>query len=73
MPKENIKNFLAGQIMKNELWKHMKQLRINLQIRKRRWGWLGHTLWKPSEDIAKQAPEWNPQGKRGRGRPRNTW
>jgi hypothetical protein len=25
------------------------------------------------EDIARQALEWNPQGKRGRGRPKNTW
>jgi len=32
-----------------------------------------HTLRKPSDDIARQALEWNPQGQRGRGRPRNTW
>jgi len=44
-----------------------------LQIRKRKWGWLGHILQKPSDEIARQALEWNPQGKRGRGRPRNTW
>jgi hypothetical protein len=25
------------------------------------------------EDIARQALQWNPQGKRGRGRPKNTW
>jgi len=58
--------------MNKELWKHTKQPRIDLQIRKRKWGWLGHTLRKPSDDIARQALEWNPQGKRGRGRPRNT-
>jgi hypothetical protein len=28
---------------------------------------------KPSNDIARQVLEWNPQGKRGRGRLRNTW
>ena len=44
-----------------------------MQIRKRKWGWLGHTLRKSSDDIARQAVEWNPQGKRGRGRPKNTW
>jgi hypothetical protein len=49
------------------------QPRIDLQIRKRKWGWLGHTLQKASNDIARQALEWNPQGKRGRGRPKNTW
>jgi hypothetical protein len=28
---------------------------------------------KPSDDRARQALEWNPQGQRGRGRPLNTW
>jgi hypothetical protein len=28
---------------------------------------------KPSDDITRQDLEWNPQDKRGRGRPRNTW
>jgi hypothetical protein len=51
----------------------LMQLRIDLQIRKRKWGWLGHTLRKPSDDIARKALEWNPQDKRGRKRPRNTW
>ena len=45
---------------------------IDLQIRKRKWVWLDHALWKPSDDIARQALQWNPQGKQGRGRPRNT-
>jgi hypothetical protein len=44
-----------------------------LQIRKHKWGWLGHTLQKLSDNKARQALEWNPQGKQGRGRPRNTW
>jgi hypothetical protein len=49
--------FWPDQIMNNELWKHTKQPRIDLQIRKRKWGWLGHTLRKPSDDIARQALE----------------
>jgi hypothetical protein len=65
--------FWPDQITNNELWKHTKQPRIDLQIRKRKWGWLGRTLRKLSDDTARQALEWNPQGKRGRGRPRNTW
>ena len=40
---------------------------------RRRWGWLGHTLRKPASNITRQALTWNPQGKRKRGRPRNTW
>ena len=55
------------------MWKRTKQPRIDLQIRKRKWGWLGHTLRNLSDDIARQALGWNPQGKWGRGRPRNTW
>ena len=43
------------------------------EIRKRRWGWIGHTLRKPANNITRQALRWNPQGKRKRGRPRNTW
>jgi len=65
--------FWPDQITNNELWKRMKQPRIDLQIRKRKWGWLGHTLRKPIDDITRQALEWNPLGKRGRGRPKNTW
>jgi hypothetical protein len=65
--------FWLDQITNNELWKRTKQPRIGLQIRKCKWGWLGHTLRKPYDDIVRQALEWNPQGKRGRGRPRNTW
>jgi len=65
--------FWPDQITNNELWKRTKQPKIDLQIRKRKWGWLGHTLRKPMEDITRQALEWNPQGKRGRGRPKNTW
>ena len=65
--------FASDQIMNEELWKCTKQPRIDLQVRKCRWGWLGHTLQKPSDNIVRQALEWNPQGKRGRGRQRNTW
>jgi hypothetical protein len=34
---------------------------------------IGHTLRKPKHNITRQALQWNPQGKCGRGRPRNTW
>jgi hypothetical protein len=58
--------------MNKELWKRTKQPRIDLQIGKCKWGWLDHTLRKLSV-IARQALEWNHQGKWGRRRPRNTW
>jgi hypothetical protein len=39
----------------------------------KRWGWLGHVLRKPSEDMTKVALRWTPEGKRKRGRPKTTW
>jgi hypothetical protein len=65
--------FWPDQINNNALLKHTKQPRIDLQIRRREWGWLGHTLREPTDDVTRQALEWNPQGKQNRGRPKNTW
>ena len=59
--------FWPDQITNKERWKRTKQPRIDLRIRKSKWEWLGHTLRKQSDDIARQVLEWNPQGKRGRG------
>jgi len=44
-----------------ELWARAKQRPIELEIRQRKWGWLGHTLHLPPGDIAKAALEWNPR------------
>jgi hypothetical protein len=52
--------FWPDQITNKKLWKCTKKPSIDLQIRKRKWGWLGHTLWKLSDDIARQALEKNP-------------
>jgi hypothetical protein len=71
--KKVMRIFWPDQIMNKKLWKRTKQPRIDLQIWKHKWGWLSHILRKPSDDIATQALEWNPQGKQGRGRSRNTW
>jgi hypothetical protein len=40
--------------MNKELWKHMKQPRIELQIRKWKWKWLGHTMRKTTDNTARQ-------------------
>ena len=59
--------------LKKYLWQRTQQRPNENKILKRRWEWLGHTLRKPDSNITKQALTWNPQGKRNRGRPRNTW
>ncbi|XP_068630723.1 uncharacterized protein [Battus philenor] len=43
------------------------------QIKCRKWNWIGHTLQKVPDHIPRQALKWNPQGKRRRGRPKQTW
>ncbi|XP_043922942.1 uncharacterized protein LOC122798228, partial [Protopterus annectens] len=55
------------------LLERTNQLSIGEEVKRRRWRWIGHTLRKPANNITRQALRWNPQGKRGRGRPRNTW
>ena len=55
------------------LWDRTHLAQIEIEILKRRWGWLGHTLRKPRTNITRQVLTWNPQGKRKRGRPKNTW
>ncbi|VDP48168.1 unnamed protein product [Schistosoma margrebowiei] len=54
------------------LWERTNQLPAEEEIRKRRWKWIGHTLRKSSNCITRQALTWNPEGKRKRGRPKNT-
>ena len=61
------------RVSNKDLWDRTHQAQIEIEILKRRWGWLGHTLRKPSTNITRQVLMWNPQGKRKRKRPKNTW
>ena len=56
-----------------QLFERTKQTPTEIAIKKRKWRWIGHTLRKPKENITRQGLQWNPQGSRPRGRPRNTW
>ena len=42
-------------------------------IKRRRWRCIGHVLRKEPGDITHSAIHWTPEGKRKRGRPKNTW
>ena len=61
------------KVRNEDLWERAKQTPVETEIGRRRWRWIGHTLRKPKSNISRQALQWNPQGKRGRGRPRETW
>ena len=60
-------------IPNEDLWEQAGQEPVAMQILKRKWGWIGHTLRKPASSITRQVLTWNPQGRRKRGRPRNSW
>ena len=60
-------------ISNNDLWQRAGLPPVEKEIKRRRWGWIGHTLRKPNTSITRQALRWNPQGTRKRGRPKNTW
>ena len=60
-------------INNENLWQRTNQRPADAEIMMRRWRRIGHTLRKPSTNIIRQALSWNPQGKRKRGRPRNSW
>lgn len=61
------------KITNKKLWQRTKQQPIENTIRTRKWKWIGHTLRKNNKNTTKQALDWNPQGQRKRGRPKNTW
>ena len=60
-------------ISNKDLWKITGQEDINLEIRKRKFKEIGHTLRKEDGEVPKAALLWNPQGNRKRGRPKNSW
>lgn len=72
-----LKNILGirwpEKITNNDLWRRTKQQPVQNTIRTRKWKWIGHTLRKSENNITRQALDWNPQGQRKRGRPKNTW
>ena len=68
MPRRSLYDYRLEQ-----LWDKAKQTPIETEIRNRKWGWIGHTLRKPASNITRQALDWNPQGKRKVGRPKQTW
>jgi hypothetical protein len=46
---------------------------VNLEIRNRKFGWIGHTLREDVGEIPKPDFQSNPHGSRKRGRPKNGW
>jgi hypothetical protein len=60
-------------IFNKDLWKVTRKEDINVEIRKRKFRRIGHTLRKEDGETPKSALSWNSQGNSKRGRPRNSW
>ena len=60
-------------ISNEELWRRAEEIEISTQIKRRKWNWIGHTLRKGQDTIEREVMDWNPQGQRKRGRPKQTW
>ncbi|XP_046558188.1 uncharacterized protein LOC124267314 [Haliotis rubra] len=56
-----------------DLWEAANEDQVSAQIKRQKWRWIGHTLRKHNTNITRQALDWNPHGKRKRGRPKQTW
>jgi len=54
-------------ISKEELWRRTEEIEMSVQIKRRKWKWIGHTLRKGNEAIEGEALDWSPQGKGGEG------
>ena len=65
--------FWPDTISNVNLWERTSQARIEKELKKRKWRWIGHTLRKSPDDITRRSLTWNPQGKRSRGRPKASW
>jgi len=65
--------FWPETISNQELFARCNQESMDNIIMHRRWGWIGHICRRENGNIARTALHWTPEGKRKRGRPKNTW
>ena len=56
-----------------EIWRRTDQQNTRREIARRKWTWIGHTLRKQTNNVTRQALDWNPQGKQKTDRPKITW
>ena len=65
--------FWPNTISNEELLAECHQESMETIILRRRWKWIGHVLRREPDNIVRIALHWTPEGRRKRGRPKNTW
>jgi len=68
-----MKIYWPERITNSDVRKRAEMEKISDIVRKRRWQWIGHVLRMPANRNARIVLDWAPEGKRRRGRPRETW
>ena len=61
------------KVCNEEIWRRTGMNNIVLEVKRRRWMWLGHVLRMKKGRHPLEALSWAPPGKRHRGRPLGTW
>jgi hypothetical protein len=64
---------MVGNYSNEDPWTVTNKQPIDVQIKKIKLKWIGHTSRKPTGPVEKTALDWNTQGARRCGRPRKTW
>ncbi len=72
-PTENKENILPHTIFNQLLLSQGKQDNMATIIMRRQWKWVGHVIRTEQDNITLTALHWTPDGKRKKGRPKNTW
>ncbi|KAL9960175.1 hypothetical protein ACROYT_G033591 [Oculina patagonica] len=65
--------FWPNTISNYELRRITRRETITQQVQRRRWRWIGHVLRMMPKDLPRVAVRWSPDGRRKRGRPKETW
>ena len=68
-----LKIYWPTRMSNEEVCKIAKIVKVSTQIRKRRWRNIGHILRMSPESHQRTALRWTPDGRRNRGRPKETW
>ena len=65
--------FWPETISKKQLLPRCNQESMEIILMRRRWGWIRHVTRREQDSITGTALHWTPEGKRKRGRHKNTW
>jgi hypothetical protein len=65
--------YWPNTIRTEELLKRSHVQPVTTVVKQRRWRWIGHVLRMPQASNTRIAMRWTPEGKRPRGRPKETW